>query len=286
VEAYDAPARDVANFGWRRIQMNTISRLIAFMLFLTLMLSAPMLLFAQSPFDGTWRTNMDQSKLSPKPIVFSVDAGMYECSSCSPQIKIKADGEDQSVTGQAFDTESVKVIDPHSVQLVTKKNGKIIGETTRTVSDDGKTLTMKNTSHPENSDQTVSSEVTLTRVGKAPAGANGTSGSWRINKVQESENGLTTTYKSNGDELTMSTPTGESYTAKLDGKDYPVKGAYGWSSVSLKRVDDRTIEETNKRDGKVIVVSKITVAPDGKTMTVVATSKLTDRTSTYVAQKQ
>jgi exopolysaccharide biosynthesis protein len=110
---------------------------------------------------------MDQSKLSPKPIVFSVDAGMYDCSSCSPQIKIKADGEDQSVTGQAFDTESVKAIDPHSVQLVTKKNGKIIGETTRAVSDDGKTLTIKNTSHPENSDQTVNSEVTLTRVARA-----------------------------------------------------------------------------------------------------------------------
>ena len=272
--------------AWRRIQMNTISRLIAFMLFLTLMLSAPRLLFAQSPLDGSWRTNMDQSKLSPKPIVFSVDAGMYDCSSCSPQIKIKADGEDQSVTGQAFDTESVKVIDPHSVQLVTKKNGKIIGETTRTVSDDGKTLTIKNTSHPENSDQTVSSEFTLTRVGKAPAGANGTSGSWRINKVQESENGLTTTYKSSGDELTMSKPTGESYTAKLDGKDYPAKGTYGYNSVSLRRIDDRTIEETDKRDGKVVEVSKITVTPDGKTMTVVATSKLTDRTSTYVAQKQ
>jgi len=94
---------------------------------------------------------------------------------------------------------------------------------------------VKTTSHPQDSDQTVTGEATATRIGKALAGANGTSGSWRINKVQESENGLTTTYKSNGDELTMSTPTGESYTAKLDGKDYPVKGAYGWSSVSLKR---------------------------------------------------
>jgi hypothetical protein len=34
--------------------------------------------------------------------------------------------------------------------------------------------------------------------------------------VNESQNGLTTTYKSNGDELSMSTPTGQSYTAKLD----------------------------------------------------------------------
>jgi hypothetical protein len=266
--------------------MKTIHRLAAFVLCLTPMLLAPVLLFAQSPFDGTWHTNMDQAKLSPKPIVFSVQGGMYDCSSCVPKVNVKADGQQQSVTGQTYDTISVHVIDAKSVEVMTKKGSKPVSEGIRTVSDDGNTLTVKTTSHPRDSDQTVTSEVTLTRIGKAPAGSNGTSGSWRLDKVNESENGLTTTYKSTGDELTMSTPTGESYTAKLDGKDYPVKGAYSYNSVSLKRIDDRTMEETDKRDGKVVEVSKITVAPDGKTMTVVATNKLTDRTSTYVAKKQ
>jgi hypothetical protein len=129
-------------------------------------------------------------------------------------------------------------------------------------------------------------ETKLKFVYQAPAGANGTSGSWRVNKVNGSENSLTTTYKSNGDELSMSTPTGTTYTAKLDGKDYPVKRAYGWNSVSLKRINDHTIEETDKRDGTVTDLSKMTVSPDGKTMTVVDNSKLTGRTSTYVAEKQ
>ena len=142
-----------------------------------------------------------------------------------------------------------------------------MNEQTRTVSDAGNTLTLKSTTHPQNGNQIVTAEVTFTRVGKAPAGANGTSGSWRVNKVNESQNGLTTTYNSNGDELSMSTPTGRSYTAKLDGKDYPVKGAYFYNSVSLKRIDDRTIEETDKRDGSVVEVAKMTVAPDGKKMT-------------------
>jgi hypothetical protein len=84
----------------------------------------------------------------------------------------------------------------------------------------------------------------------------------------------------------MSTPTGVSYTAQLDGKDYPVKGSYTFTSVSLKRVGDRTIEETDKRDGKVVFVLKMTVEPDGKKMTVVSTNKQTSRTSTYVAEKQ
>lgn len=268
--------------------MKRSERFVAFVLFLSpvLLLQAPASLFGQSPFDGTWRTNMDQAKLSPKPYVFSVNNGMYDCSSCSPAIHVKADGQDQSVTGQSYDTISVHEVDANSIEVKTTKNGKAVYEQTRTASSDGHTLTVKTTSHSPDSDQTVTAEATLIRIGKVPAGSNATSGSWRVNKVNESENGLTTTYKSDGDELTMSAPTGETFSAKLDGKDYPVKGAYGWSSVSLKRIDDHTIEETDKRDSRVIEVSKMTVGPDGKTMTVVATSKLTGRTSTYFAQKQ
>jgi hypothetical protein len=266
--------------------MNKIERLVAYALFLMPVLWAPASSFAQSPFDGTWRFNMDQSKFSPKPVVFSVNKGLYDCSSCSPKIHVKADGRDQSVTGQSFDTINVREVDPKSVAVMFKKSGKTVSEQTGTVSDDGNTLTVKITYHPQNSDQTVSAETTFTRVGKAPAGANETSGSWRINKFQDSENDLITNYKSNGDELSMSAPTGESYTAKLDGKDYPVKGAYSYNSVSLRRVDDRTIEETDKRGGKVVEVDRITVSPDGKKMTVVATSKPTGRTSTLVAEKQ
>ena len=266
--------------------MKKIHRISGFVLFLTPMLLMPALLSAQSPFDGTWRTNLEQSKLSPKPIVFSLQNGMYDCSSCSPKIHVKADGQDQSVSGQPYDTISVREVDSKSIEFATKKGGKAEFEQTRTVSDDGNTLTVKTTSHPQNSDQVVTAEATFSRIGKASAGANGTSGSWRIGKINESENGVTTTYKGDGDELSMSTPTGESYTAKLDGKDYPVKGAYGWDSVSLKRVDDRTIDETDKRDGKVVTVSKMTVSPDGKKMTSVVTSKLTGRISTFVAEKQ
>ena len=82
------------------------------------------MLCAQSPFDGTWRENLDQTKFSPKPIVFSVNNGMYDCSSCAPQIHVKADGQDQSVSGQAFDTVSVREVDSKSIEVKTKKDGK------------------------------------------------------------------------------------------------------------------------------------------------------------------
>jgi hypothetical protein len=112
---------------------------------------------------------MDQAKLSPKPYVFSLDKGIYDRSSCSPKIDVKADGQDQSVTGQPYDTINVREVDPKSIAVTTKKNGKLVNEQTRTVSDDGNTLTLKSTTHPQNGNQIVTAEVTFTRVGKAPA---------------------------------------------------------------------------------------------------------------------
>jgi len=36
--------------------------------------------------------------------------------------------------------------------------------------------------------------------------------------------------------------------------------------VSLKLIDDRTIEESDKKDGKVVKVSRWSIDPDGKTI--------------------
>ena len=65
------------------------------------------------------------------------------------------------------------------------------------------------------------------------------------------------------------------YTANFDGKDYPLTGsAVGADKVSLKRIDARTTERVDKKDGKPIVTIKRVVSADGKTMT--ATSRGTN----------
>ena len=242
--------------------------------------------FAQSPFDGTWRTNLNQSKFSPKPIVAFLSEGWYHCTSCNPQLDVKADGKDQAVIDQSYDAISVREINSNSIELIRKKGSKIVSEQTRTASSDGKTLTVKSTEHPATGGAAVTAEVKAVRIGIAPAGINRTSGSWKIIKVQQSDNALITMYKTHGDEFTMTEPTGETYTAKFDGNDYPVKGAYDYNTVSLKRMDSSTIEETDKRDGIIVDISRMTVSPDGKKMTVVDTNTMTDRTSTYIAEKQ
>jgi hypothetical protein len=247
---------------------------------------APALCGAQSPFDGTWHINVTQAKFSPKPHVFYISDGWYHCGSCAPDYVVQADGKDHAVSGHAFDTVAVTIVDPKTITIAVKKDGKVISEQTRTVSANRKMLTVKTTVHPMNSDKPVTDVVTAKMVGVAPLGVHDTSGSWQIQKVTESENGTTVTYKTSGDEFSMSDPTGASYTAKLDGQDYPVKGAYGYDTVSLKKIDAHTIEETDKRAGKVTDVTRMTVSANGKTMTIADTSQPDGRVATFTATKK
>jgi hypothetical protein len=57
------------------------------------------------------------------------------------------------------------------------------------------------------------------------------------------------------------------WTAKFDGKDYPVKGDPARDAVSVKKIDDNTLEITNKKAGKVTTVIKAVYAKDGKSRT-------------------
>ena len=57
------------------------------------------------------------------------------------------------------------------------------------------------------------------------------------------------------------------YSAKYDGKDYPMRGLPSADTITLKRIDRSTFETTNKKDGKEIMTIKSVVSKDGKTRT-------------------
>ena len=96
-----------------------------------------------------------------------------------------------------------------------------------------------------------------------------------------SDNALMFTLKVEGDSLHMSEPTGQSYTAKLDGTEAPYKGDPGITTVSVKRIDKSTIEETDKLNGKTLFVARMTVSADGKTLALANHDVLRDETSKY-----
>lgn len=222
------------------------------------MLAAPVVSIGQSNFDGTWK--VDFNAAMPKKVnVWLLRSGIYKCTSCNPTVDVKADGKDQPVKGQPYDTISVKIVDARTVEEIEKKNGSVVSDEKFTVSPDGKTVT----------DEFGNWKLIMSRIEKAPTGAHELSGSWQPLKMESiSDKELLVTYKLEGEYFSMSRPTGQSYSAKLNGADAPYKGDSDTNGVALKRIDTNTVEETAKLNGKAVSVTRLTVAPDGKSMTV------------------
>jgi len=66
----------------------------------------------------------------------------------------------------------------------------------------------------------------------------------------------------------MGKPTHNEWTGKSDGMDYPVTGDPNSDSRAYKKVDDRTMDLTVKKGGKVTMSGKIVTSADGKSRTV------------------
>ncbi len=71
---------------------------------------------------------MNKVDFPKKPDVYLLQNGMYECKNCVPVVNVKADGQDQKVTGHPYyDSVAVKVISDHEIEETDKKDGKVVG---------------------------------------------------------------------------------------------------------------------------------------------------------------
>jgi len=120
-------------------------------------------------------------------------------------------------------------------------------------------------------------------------GADNSLGSWKLNLEKSVYNpgpatvkNLTTTREASENgvkatstgELANGNPINSSYTAKYDGKDYPVTGA-PWDTIAIKQVDANTFTSAAKMTtGKYSSTSQTVISEDGNTTTV--TSKGTN----------
>jgi hypothetical protein len=106
-------------------------------------------------------------------------------------------------------------------------------------------------------------------------------GTWKLNEAKSkfapgAPKNHTVVYAAAGDKVKVTVdgtdregkPAHNEWTGKFDGKDYPLTGDPTADARSYKKVDDRTMELTVKKDGKVTVSGRIVVAADGKTRTV------------------
>ena len=63
------------------------------------------------------------------------------------------------------------------------------------------------------------------------------------------------------------------WSGKLDGKDYPLRGAEEVVTNAYSRAGDRTYTMLFKVDGRVTTTNNIVISPDGRTMTVTTPSR-------------
>jgi hypothetical protein len=104
--------------------------------------------------------------------------------------------------------------------------------------------------------------------------------------VKRSKNGSVIKYKCTADGFSAETPLGEKFDAKFDGKFYPVEDDPGHTMVSLKLINANTVEQTGKRDGKIVSVMRLTVSPDGKSIQGVWESKEGNASNDFDMRKQ
>src|SRR5438876_8402037 len=87
-------------------------------------------------------------------------------------------------------------------------------------------------------------------------------GTWKLNEAKSklgagSPHNNTVVYEAAGDSIKVTIdgtadgkPTHSEWTGKVDGKDYPVTGDSTSDTRSYKKVNDRTLAFTGKKDGK------------------------------------
>jgi hypothetical protein len=248
-----------------------------------LLLLSPVVSFGQSPFDGTW---LFTAPLPQEPAIYLLAQGKFRCSGCLANLEIEADGDDHKVAETDYwDTVNVQSVDAHTVVFIVKKAGRTMFTEVDVVSGDEGELTqmVKDTTEAA----TVTIETRNRRIApKRPAGSHAISGSWRPYKTSRSRNGSISRYKCTADGFSVETPLGERFNAKFDGKDYPVEDDPGRTTVSAKLLSPDQVELTSKRNGRIVGIKQMSVAPGGKLIHVVFKNSDGETINTFDLKKQ
>jgi hypothetical protein len=71
------------------------------------------------------------------------------------------------------------------------------------------------------------------------------------------------------------------WAGRFDGKEYPVQGVEEYVTYAYTRVDERSYDVVVRLDGMIAGRSRVTISPDGGTMTTVTTQGKSVTTSVY-----
>jgi hypothetical protein len=129
--------------------------------------------------------------------------------------------------------------------------------------------------------KTIVSTLAVCFIAVAVSFASPNMGTWKLNDAKSkfppgAPKNNTVVYVAAGDNIKVTVdgvdgagkPTHNEWTGKFDGKDYPLTGDPDADSRSYKKIDDRTTELTNKKDGKAVARGRIVISADGKSRAV------------------
>jgi hypothetical protein len=230
-------------------------------------------LWAADPRIGTWKLVSADSALDP-PTVLSITPsgkGVHVVISGSAHVDFVTgwDGRDNHVQGiPAFNQITIRRIDKYQSEIKEKKNGTLVATLCDKVSSDRKELVVT-TIQPQHEDQITVWE----RTGGARDAANPFVGEWTQNLSKTRlRQGLVIKIEANGADG-VHFQGDFSYTAKFDGRDYPLKDSRD-DTVALVLSDSHTVDSTYKRGDEVADRDRWVISADGQQMTMTTTGVL------------
>jgi hypothetical protein len=219
---------------------------------------------ANDPFIGKWKVNPAKSKLNDEMKVEAAGANRYIFTFAPGAVDtVVADGRDQPALRGT--TLSVTVKDPNNWVVVRKMKSRTLLTGYWTLSADGKTLNDDYTEFAPDG-----SKTNIPYVYERTAGSTGFTGTWdsESEKVKPGIELQIQPYEDDG--LAFDSPGADmNEKMKFDGNDYPAvdPNAAPGSGSSGRRVNERSLEISEKRNGKITGTRTIELSRDLKILT-------------------
>lgn len=219
---------------------------------------------ANPPFVGEWKLDPSKSRLTDTMKVASAGGNKYTFDVGGGPETVTADGTDQPGS-YGGTTVAVTLTGPDSLKFVRKKDGRMLLTAYWTLSKDGSTLNDDFTSFAP--DGTASNVKLVFQRTTATAGLIGT---WEgVSSTVNFTLVLTIRPYDDGGLSLSSTASDKPKNLSFDGKDYPdlSSNAATGATYSARRVSERSLEVTDKLDGKIVDTRQYLLSSDLKTMT-------------------
>ena len=222
-------------------------------------------LAADNPFAGTWKLDPAKGKMTDTMRVETAEAPntyVFYLSLTNPET-IPLDGADHP--GIFGTTLAVTALGPHQWKVVRKKDGHMLVSAIWDLSADGNTLTDNFTGYRADG----STNNLLYKYART-AGTSGFAGTWESTEEQVNSTYELQLASYGADGLSIVNPSQKmTKNIKFDGQDYPVQAPNlpAAFSTSGRRLTDRSVQLTDKIEGRALDTQDVEVSSDGKTLT-------------------